>query len=121
LQLFDWNLVYCFVVKIYSSSSRFGVIDSFLQELCHWNLEEFKRFSVFRTFCWPYLQLYDWNLVCCFVVKSSSSSSHFGVFDLIFIRPSKDGTYYVMALAVRGHLQFSGLVFARIETGCIAL
>jgi hypothetical protein len=32
----------------------------------------------------------------------------------IFIRASKDGTYYVMALsglAVRGHLQFSGLFF----------
>jgi hypothetical protein len=28
---------------------------------------------------------------------------------IFFIRPSKDGTYYVMALSVRGHLQFSGL------------
>jgi hypothetical protein len=45
-----WNLGYCFVVKSYSSSSRFGVIDSFLQKLCPWNLEEFKKFSVLRTF-----------------------------------------------------------------------
>jgi hypothetical protein len=27
------------------------VIDSFLQELRPWNLEEFKKFSVFQTFC----------------------------------------------------------------------
>jgi hypothetical protein len=42
--------VYCFVVKSYCSNSRFGVIDSFLQELCPWNLAEFQIFSVFRTF-----------------------------------------------------------------------
>jgi hypothetical protein len=30
LQLYDWNLVYCFVVRSYCSSSRFVVIDSFL-------------------------------------------------------------------------------------------
>jgi hypothetical protein len=50
LELLHWNLVYCFVVKSYSSSLRFSVIDSFLQELCPLNLEEFKNFSVFRTF-----------------------------------------------------------------------
>jgi hypothetical protein len=50
LQLLHWNLVYCFVVMSYSSSLRFSVIDSFLQELCSWNFEEFTNFSVFRTF-----------------------------------------------------------------------
>jgi hypothetical protein len=50
LELLHWNFVYCFVVKSYGSSSRFSVIDSFLQELCSLNFEEFKNFSVFRTF-----------------------------------------------------------------------
>jgi hypothetical protein len=50
LQLLHWNLVYCFLVKSYNSSSRFSMIDSFLQELYPWNLEEFKNFSVFQTF-----------------------------------------------------------------------
>jgi hypothetical protein len=76
----------CFLVNRYSSSLRFGVIYSFLQELCPWNLEEFKKFSVFRTFIWPSLQLYDWNLGYCFVVKSYNSNLRFGVFDFIFAR-----------------------------------
>jgi hypothetical protein len=42
---FFWNLVYCFVVKSYCFSSRFGVIDPFLQELCPWNLAEFQIFQ----------------------------------------------------------------------------
>jgi hypothetical protein len=74
LQLYDWNLGYCFVVKSYSSSSRFGVIDSFFLVLCPWNLEEFKTFSVFQTFFG-----HHWNLVYCFVVQSYSS--RLGVID----------------------------------------
>jgi hypothetical protein len=41
-----------FIVKSYNSSLNIGVIDSFLQELCSWNLHEFENFSVFRTFFW---------------------------------------------------------------------
>jgi hypothetical protein len=44
--------VYCFVVKSYCSSSRFGLIDSFLQELCPWNLAEFQNFFSFPDFFW---------------------------------------------------------------------
>jgi hypothetical protein len=32
------------------SQLRFDVIDSFLLELCPWNLAKFQFFSVFRTF-----------------------------------------------------------------------
>jgi hypothetical protein len=42
------NLVYCFVVK--SSSSHFGLSDSFLQELCPLNFKKIKNFSVFPIF-----------------------------------------------------------------------
>jgi hypothetical protein len=50
LQLYNWNLVYCFVVKSYCSSLRFGVIISFFEELRPWNLAEFHILSVFETF-----------------------------------------------------------------------
>jgi hypothetical protein len=43
-------LGYCFVIKSYSFSLRFGVIHLFLQELRALNLEELKNFSVFQTF-----------------------------------------------------------------------
>jgi hypothetical protein len=41
--------VYCSVVKSYSSRSQFGVIDSFLQELHSFILDDCKNFSVFYT------------------------------------------------------------------------
>jgi hypothetical protein len=66
----------------YISSSLFSVIDSFLQELCPQNLEEFEEFFSYPDFSLPSLQLLHWNLLHCFLVKSSSSSSHFGVIDL---------------------------------------
>jgi hypothetical protein len=44
------KLGYCFVVKSCCSSSHFGLIDSFLQELCLWSLAKFQISSVFRTF-----------------------------------------------------------------------
>jgi hypothetical protein len=58
------------------------VIESFLQELYPWNLEEFKKFSVMRTFFLAIFAAIGLNLgVYYFVVKSSSSSSSFGVIE----------------------------------------
>ena len=39
--------MYCFVVKSYCSSLHFGLINSFLQELCPWNLNRISDFFSF--------------------------------------------------------------------------
>jgi hypothetical protein len=39
----------CILVKSYRCSLRFGVIDSFLQELCPFILDKFKNFSAFHS------------------------------------------------------------------------
>jgi hypothetical protein len=50
LQLLYWDLVYCFLVKSYSSNLRFSVIDFFPQKLRPLNLEQFKNFAFSRLF-----------------------------------------------------------------------
>jgi hypothetical protein len=72
---------WCIVGKTYRSSSHFGEVDSFLQDLHPRNLKEFRNFSVLQTFFLPSLQLLQWRLVYCFLVKSYYSNSCFGVID----------------------------------------
>jgi hypothetical protein len=50
--------MYCFLVKSYCSSSRFDLIDSFLQELRPWNLAEFKLVFVFCFFFSRFLDFF---------------------------------------------------------------